>query len=63
MSISVKLIFKLYTELELLKVAAGTIDPTPKLLGLILGSLESRNLLTRATLMIGRKHVVSDKHF
>ena len=34
MSISVKLIFQFYTELELLKVAAGTIDPTPTLLGL-----------------------------
>ena len=35
MSISVKLIFQIYTELELLKVAAGAIDPTPTLLGLI----------------------------
>ena len=34
MSISVKLIFQLNTELELPKVAAGTIDPTPTLLGL-----------------------------
>ena len=34
MSISVKLIFQFYTELELLKVAAGTFDPTPTLLGL-----------------------------
>ena len=34
MSISVKLIFQFYTELELFKVAAGTIDPTPTLLGL-----------------------------
>ena len=36
MSISVKFIFQFYTELELLKVAAGTIDPTPTLLGLII---------------------------
>ena len=34
MSISVKLKFQFYTELELLKVAAGTFDPTPTLLGL-----------------------------
>ena len=34
MSISVKLIFQFYTEVELLKVAAGTIDATPTLLGL-----------------------------
>ena len=34
MSMSVRLIFQFYTELELLKVAAGTIDPTPTLLGL-----------------------------
>ena len=39
MSISVKLKFQFYTGLEILKVAAGTFDPIPTLLGLILPSV------------------------
>ena len=51
MSISVKLIFQFYTELELLKVAADTIDPTPTLLGL---KEERRKLLRSGALYIAR---------
>ena len=41
----IKLIFQIYTELELLKVAAGTFDPAPTLLGLILQRLILQRLI------------------
>ena len=42
MSISVKLKFQFYTDQELLKVATGTIDPTPTLLGLTLHPIRKK---------------------